>query len=118
SGGEPTVRDDLPEIIKMAKKMGFPYIQLNTNGLRLAGEPGYAKILKEAGLSSVFMQFDGTKDEIYRQLRGRNLFAVKENAIKNCADNNLGIVLVPTIVPEVNVDNIGEIIRFGLSKAP
>ena len=29
-------------------------------------DPEYAKILKEAGLSSVFMQFDGTKDEIYR----------------------------------------------------
>ncbi len=118
SGGEPTVRNDLPEIIQMAKEMEFPYIQLNTNGLRLAGEPEYVKILKESGLSAVFMQFDGTEDGIYRQLRGDNLLAVKENAIKNCADNNLGVVLVPTVVPEVNVHNIGEIIQFGLSKAP
>ncbi|MCE5345214.1 MAG: radical SAM protein [Bacteroidales bacterium] len=118
SGGEPTVRNDLPEIIRMIKEMGFPYIQLNTNGLRLAQKPEYVKELKQAGLSSVFMQFDGTKDEIYRQLRGRNLLAEKENAIKNCGDNNLGIVLVPTIVPGVNADNIGEIIRFGLSKVP
>ena len=118
SGGEPTVRNDLPEIIRMIKEMGFPYIQLNTNGLRLSQEPEYVKILKEAGLSSVFMQFDGTKDDIYRKLRGRNLLAEKENAIKNCGDNNLGIVLVPTIVPGVNEDNIGDIINFGLSKAP
>lgn len=118
SGGEPTVRNDLPEIIRMIKDMGFPYIQLNTNGLRLSQDPEYAKILKEAGLSSVFMQFDGTKDEIYRKLRGRNLFAEKENAIKNCGANNLGVVLVPTIVPGVNMDNIGDIVRFGLSKAP
>lgn len=118
SGGEPTVRNDLPEIIRMAEEMGFPYIQLNTNGLRLSQEPDYVKELKQAGLSSVFMQFDGTTDEIHRQLRGRDLLAVKENAIKNCADNNLGIVLVPTIVPGVNMDNIGEIIRFGLSKVP
>ncbi|MEN6328306.1 MAG: radical SAM protein, partial [Syntrophomonas sp.] len=118
SGGEPTVRNDLPEIIRMIKEMGFPYIQLNTNGLRLAQKPEYVKELKQAGLSSVFMQFDGTKDEINQQLRGRNLLAEKENAIKNCGDNNLGIVLVPTIVPGVNDDNIGEIIRFGLSKVP
>lgn len=118
SGGEPTVRNDLPEIIRMIKDMGFPYIQLNTNGLRLSQGPEYAKILKEAGLSSVFMQFDGTKDEIYRRLRGRDLLAEKENAIKNCGANNLGVVLVPTIVPGVNMDNIGDIVRFGLSKAP
>lgn len=118
SGGEPTVRNDLAEIIRMAKEMGFPYIQLNTNGLRLAKDPEYVKTLKEAGLSSVFMQFDGTKDEIYRQLRGRDLFEEKTMAIRNCGDNQLGVVLVPTIVPGVNSDNIGEIIGFGLSRMP
>ncbi len=118
SGGEPTVRNDLPEIVRMISDMGFPYIQLNTNGIRLSQEPGYAKKLKEAGLSSVFMQFDGTKDDIYRQLRGRNLFAEKEAAIKNCGESDLGIVLVPTIVPGVNADNIGEIVQYGLSKSP
>jgi hypothetical protein len=118
SGGEPTVREDLPEIIRMAAEMGFPYIQLNTNGIRLSQEPGYAEKLREAGLSSVFMQFDGTTDEIYKKLRGRGLFAEKENAIKNCGEANLGIVLVPTVVPGVNSGNIGEIVRYGLSKAP
>ena len=35
SGGEPTVRDDLPDIIRMGRDYGFPFIQVNTNGLRL-----------------------------------------------------------------------------------
>jgi uncharacterized radical SAM superfamily Fe-S cluster-containing enzyme len=118
SGGEPTVRDDLPEIIKMAKDMGFPYIQLNTNGLRLAQDPEYVKALKESGLSSVFMQFDGTRAEIYRRLRGRDLLGIKVKAIENCGNNKLGVVLVPTIVPGVNSGNIGEIVRFGMSKIP
>lgn len=118
SGGEPTVRNDLPEIIALIKEMGFPFIQLNTNGLHLAQKPEYVRELKQAGLSAVFMQFDGTNDEIYRQLRGRDLLAEKVNAIKNCGHNELGIVLVPTLVPGVNTDNIGEIIRFGLEKAP
>lgn len=118
SGGEPTVRKDLPEIISLAREMGFPYIQLNTNGLRLGLEPEYVKELKDAGLSAVFMQFDGTRDEIYRQLRGRSLMTVKESAIENCGKNNLGIVLVPTVVPGVNADNIGEIVQFALARIP
>ena len=36
SGGEPTVRDDLPEIVAYAKQVGCKYVQLNSNGLRLA----------------------------------------------------------------------------------
>ncbi|NTW71391.1 MAG: radical SAM protein [Eubacteriaceae bacterium] len=118
SGGEPTVRDDLPEIIKRARQLGFPYVQLNSNGLRLALEKNYAKKLKEAGLSSVFMQFDGTKDDIYQKLRGRKLLDLKKSAIENCGDALLGVVLVPTVVPGVNDKNLGEMIKFGLERAP
>ena len=74
SGGEPTVRDDLPELIRMGREKGFTFFQLNTNGLRLAEEPGYAEALKEAGLSCVFLQFDGVDDSVYEVLRGRALW--------------------------------------------
>ena len=36
SGGEPTMRDDLPQIIAMARQRGFGLVQINTNGLRLS----------------------------------------------------------------------------------
>jgi len=118
SGGEPTVRDDLPMIIETGRTMGFPFIQLNTNGIRIAAEKDYARRLKEAGLSSVFLQFDGTTDDIYISLRGKPLFEVKQAAIEHCAENNIGVVLVPTLMPKVNLQNIGDIIRFGLKFAP
>jgi uncharacterized radical SAM superfamily Fe-S cluster-containing enzyme len=118
SGGEPTVRDDLPDIIRLARDMGFAYIQLNTNGVRLARETDYGFRLKEAGLSAVFMQFDATADRVYRQLRGQPLLADKTQAIQNCAANGLGVVLVPTLVPGINTDDIGGIIRFGLARSP
>ena len=118
SGGEPTIRDDLADIIRAGKKLGFPYIQLNTNGLRLAEDENYVKQLKEAGLSSVFLQFDGTDDEIYEKLRGRKLIDIKKKALENCARHEIGTVLVPTLVPGVNTDNIGEIIRFALKRLP
>ena len=118
SGGEPTVRPDLPEIVAMARDIGFTFIQLNTNGLRLAEEPGFALQLRDAGLSSVFLQFDGVTDTPYISLRGRGLFAVKCQAIDNLAAARLGIVLVPTLMRGVNTDQVWQIVRFGLSRQP
>ena len=114
SGGEPTMRSDLPRIVRSGKQMGFPFIQVNTNGVRLAIDEKFVEQLKAAGLDSVFLQFDGTDDSIYKSLRGRRLFAVKKKAIENCRKYGIGVVLVPTLVPGVNVDNIGEIIGFAL----
>jgi uncharacterized radical SAM superfamily Fe-S cluster-containing enzyme len=118
SGGEPTVRNDLPEIVAEAKKAGCKYVQLNSNGVRLAQDEGLVKELAEAGLSFVFMQFDGTDDSIYRKLRGGNLLEIKKQAIENCNKYNIGVTLVPTVVPGINGDDIGNIIRFAISKAP
>lgn len=118
SGGEPTMRDDLPEIIALGRKKGFTFFQLNTNGIRLADEPEYAFSLKNAGLNTVFLQFDGLTDEVYIPLRGKPLAEKKLKAIENCAAAGLGIVLVPVIVPQVNDTQVGEIIRFALEKMP
>lgn len=118
SGGEPTVRDDLPEIVSAAKRAGATSVQLNSNGLRLGKEPGFTKLLAEAGLDFVFMQFDGLEDEIYMRLRGRPLLAEKLEAVRICGENGIGVTLVPTVVPGVNDSQIGEIIRFGLKNSP
>ena len=118
SGGEPTLRDDLPEIVRMGKELGFSFIQLNTNGIRLAQEESFVKALKEAGLSSLFLQFDGTTDEVYKILRGKPLFELKCQAIANCQKYGIGVVLVPTVVPYVNENALGEIIRFGIAHSP
>jgi uncharacterized radical SAM superfamily Fe-S cluster-containing enzyme len=118
SGGEPTVRDDLPEIIALGRSLGYEFFQLNTNGLRIASDPGYVKCLKEAGLGCVFLQFDGTNDTIYETIRGKALFEVKKAAIARCTEAQLGVVLVPTLVPRVNTGNIGGIIQFALERMP
>ncbi len=118
SGGEPTVRDDLPEIVRLGREAGFTYLQLNSNGLRLAREPEFVRTLREAGLNSVFLQFDGTNDEIYKIIRGRALFREKMAAIENCARAGLGVILVPTLVPGVNMDNLGAIIDLAINGMP
>ncbi|MBU0962195.1 MAG: radical SAM protein [Proteobacteria bacterium] len=118
SGGEPTVRDDLADIVRLGREKGFSFLQLNTNGIRLAEDAAYAKSLKDAGLSSVFLQFDGLSDEVHLALRGRALAEIKEMAIVNCALAGLGVVLVPTIVPGVNTQELAGIIDYAARFSP
>ena len=118
SGGEPTMRDDLPEIIQLGRKKGFTFFQLNTNGIRLAREEGYARKLRQAGLNTVFLQFDGMTDDIYQTLRGRDMIELKKKAISNCSEAELGIALVPVIAPGVNDRQVGEILKFALDHMP
>ena len=118
SGGEPTMRNDLPQIIRRIRARGFCFVQVNSNGLRLAKEAGYAGQLADAGLDCVFLQFDGVTDATYQRIRGARLFEVKQQAILNCADAGLAVVLVPTLVPGVNVGEIGAILDFAVARVP
>ena len=118
SGGEPTMREDLPEIIVAARRCGVETVQLNSNGLRLAREPGYAQSLANAGLAFVFLQFDGVTDAPYEVLRGASLLAEKLRAIEFCGKAGLGVTLVPTLVPGVNDGEIGAILELATRMSP
>ncbi len=118
SGGEPTMRDDLPEIIRLGREKGFSFFQLNTNGLRIADEIGYIEKLKEAGLSTVFLQFDGFSDKANFALRGRRVIEDKLRAVQRCQEAHIGVVLVPTIMKGANDDEVGDILRFAADNMP
>ena len=118
SGGEPTMRDDLPELIKAGKEMGYIFFQLNTNGIRLATESGYAQKLADSGLDCVFLQFDGVTDSVYIKTRGRALMEQKEAAVAACRAAGLGVVLVPTVCQDINTHEIGAILDFAAKNMP
>jgi len=106
AGGEPTLREDLFEIIKMARELGFVQIQLATNGLILAKDPSYSLKLREVGLSTVYLHFDGTTKDTNSKL-SQDL-----KALENLKRARQGVVLVPTIIRGSNDHEIGDIIRF------
>ena len=118
SGGEPTVRDDLPQIIGMARQRGFGLVQINTNGLRLARQQGYAHTLRRAGLDSVYLQWDGVRESSFMTLRGRGCLEFKRRAVGNCADAGLGVVLVATVVRGINEGELGDLLRLALELGP
>jgi len=115
SGGEPTIREDLFELIRMAKELGFRHVEVNTNGLRLAQSVDYCRGLKEAGMSTVYLQFDGLSPKVYQFTRGCDLLEIKMKAIENCRKAGINsMVLVVTLVKGVNDHQIGDIIRFAV----
>ncbi len=115
SGGEPTVRDDLPSLVEMAKELGFRHVEVNTNGIRLAKSVEYCEALAKAGVSTVYLQFDGLTKDVYKFTRGVDLLEKKMKAIRNCRAAGLhSVVLVVTLVKGVNDHQLGDIIRFAV----
>lgn len=118
SGGEPTVRDDLPEIVQMGRDIGVFHLQVNTNGIRIAEDIEYLRALKETGADLIYLQFDGTREDIYQKTRGRDMLEIKRKAIENCREIGIGVILVPVVTPRVNLDNVGSIIYFAKDYIP
>ena len=107
TGGEPALREDLVDIIKILKEENVGHVQLNTNGIRLATEPEFAKRVRDAGVNTVYMSFDGVTSKTNPKNHWEAPYAVE-----NCRTAGLGIVLVPTVMRTVNDHELGAIIRY------
>ncbi len=112
TGGEPTLRDDLTDIVRSAKELGYKHIQLNTNGINLAHKPELSKKLHEAGVSNLYMSFDGMTP----QTNPKNYWEAL-SVIENCHKADIGVVLVPTVIGGVNDHELGDIVRFGMGNS-
>jgi hypothetical protein len=113
SGGEPTVYPRFHDVVRMAAEMGFTHIQVATNGILFA-ELEFAERARDAGLHTLYLQFDGVTDDVYLRTRGVPLMEKKLAAIENCRKAGLKIVFVPTIVRGVNDHQIGAMIRLAI----
>ena len=111
TGGEPSLRDDIVEIIKIAKEEGYDHVQFNTDGIRFAFEPELVKRIREAGVNTFYLSFDG----VTPKTNWKNHWEIPlifENVRKTGGPT---IVLVPTLIRNVNDHEAGAIINFGLN---
>lgn len=116
SGGEPTLHNDIIEIIKLARRKGIKYVMLNTNGIRIAHDEMFVKELaKFRGGFEVYLQFDGFSDDVYEQLRGQKLLDIKKKAISNLSKYNIPTTLVATIENNKNDNYCGEILVYAMN---
>jgi uncharacterized radical SAM superfamily Fe-S cluster-containing enzyme len=115
SGGEPTIRNDLFDFVRKAKELGFRHVEINTNGVRISQSVEYTKELKAAGVSTVYLQFDGLTSEVYKFIRGVDLLETKMKAIQNLREAGIhSVVLVVTLIKGVNDSQLGDIINFAV----
>ena len=110
TGGEPTLRDDLVEMVKIAKEEGFDHVQVNTDGINFAFKPELVKGLREAGTNTVYLSFDGLTEKT----NPKNHWEIPY-AIENCRKVGMGVVLVPTVIRGYNDHELGDIVNFGLN---
>lgn len=86
TGGEPTMREDISELIGYAKRM---VTRLNTNGVKLTQE--LAGELKSAGLDSIQVTLYSHDEEIHNTLVGSKHYDDTVNGIQNAVNAGLDI---------------------------
>jgi hypothetical protein len=109
TGGEPTMREDIVEVVRIAKELGYTHVQVNTTGINFIDNPGLARRLREAGVNTLYMSFDG----VTPLTNPKNHWEVPY-IFEVLRDVGLGVVLVPTVIRSVNLHEVGDIVRFGL----
>src|SRR4026208_1771648 len=114
SGGEPTLSPHFIESIRYARKVGYNSVQAATNGIEFAKSKEFCRQAAEAGLRFVYLQFDGIGNDANSHRQIGNLFDVKLKAIENLHAAGVEIILVVTLVNNVNNDQVGSIIRFAM----
>ncbi len=117
TGGEPTCRNDLADIVRMGREMGFWGIEVNTNGLVIASRPGYLEDLVAAGLTGVYLSFDGLSGDVYETTCGRDILDVKLKAIERCREVGIQVVLSVAVVAGLNDSQLGDLLRFSLENS-
>jgi len=110
-GGEPTVRQDLFDIIKAARSRGLR-VRVVTNGLRLANEDYCRKLIESR--ATILMAYDGANTETYRVLRGNEKYLdVKRKALDNIARiGGAKVGLMTCIAKGFNETELPELLRF------
>ncbi|WP_306362921.1 radical SAM protein [Nocardia sp. CC227C] len=120
SGGEPTIHKRLLEFVDMAQASPIRTVTINTNGIRLASDRDFVAALAERNgrggkVVNIYLQFDGFDEQTHRRIRGRDLRAIKQRALDNCAAAGLTVTLAAAIERGLNEHEIGAIVEFGLA---
>jgi len=90
---------------------------INTNGIRLARDDAFLEAV--AALkhrTEIYLQFDGFRDDGYQQLRGVSLLETKLQAIERLGEAGLNTILVCTVQPNINEDELWRMVEFGMQR--
>ncbi|HBM16520.1 MAG TPA: hypothetical protein DD381_09305 [Lentisphaeria bacterium] len=112
-GGEPTMRDDIFDIIKLAKSFGLS-VRLVTNGLKLADKDYCDKVVQSG--AQILISFDGLKREMYQKLRAfPGSLDLKLKALENLSEHKKTKVVLMTVIDKnMNGDDMSWLLEYCL----
>ena len=115
TGGEPLLREDIPEIVKRIKDTpGVEEVSMTTNGLLLAG---YGERLKEAGLARVNVSLDTLEPDKFTQITGLDALEEAIRGIEEASKAGLRPVKVNMVLLKgINEDEVTNMIRLAREK--
>lgn len=117
SGGEPTLHPELFAVLDGAKRRPIKHLMLNTNGIRIAEEDGFAERLAEYRPHfEIYLQFDSFERDALMMLRAADLRRVHERALEKLNALNLPTTLVVTVRRGVNDSELGKIVDFATAQ--
>ena len=103
------------DAVRYARKIGYNSVQAAaTNGIEFAKSKDFSRKAFEAGMRYAYLQFDGIGNDANSHRQVGNLFDVKLRAIENMHEAGIEIVLVTTIVDNINNDQVGPIVKFAM----
>ena len=111
TGGEPLLRNDLPQLLRMLNAIeGIDDLTLTTNGYLLSQ---FAQPLKDAGLSRITVSLDSLDDEVFKAMNGRGFTTERVlESIQTAADVGLSPIKTNCVVQKgVNDHTIVDLAR-------
>lgn len=118
SGGEPTLHPDFWAILDAARVRPIRHLMINTNGIRIAREEGFAEKLAHYGKGlEIYLQFDSLNPAVHKVLRGADLTDIRTQALERLNALGISTTLVVTVKKGLNDHEIGDIIQFALQQA-
>ncbi|MBI5363928.1 MAG: radical SAM protein [Planctomycetes bacterium] len=117
SGGEPTLHPEFEKVLELMRERPIRHRMLNTNGLRIANEDGFAELLaaQQPGFE-IYLQFDSFEEAALVNLRGADLRRVRERALAKLNALDVSTTLVVTVKQGVNDHELGKIVDFALQQ--
>lgn len=117
SGGEPTIHPDFFAILDAAKARPIKHLMVNTNGVKIANDPEFARQLATyMPRFEIYLQFDSLTPGPLLALRGEDLTGVRRRALNHLNEHNVSTTLVVTLKKGLNDDQIGAILDYALKQ--
>ncbi len=114
-GAEPTMRADLPEIIRRVRTLGHTPVILS-NGLKL-GRASYVRTLREAGLGTVYLSLNGgLEDSLYEAIDGTACAKRKLKALDNLLAAHMNVTSGTIVIQGLNDGHLADFLPWLLAR--